>query len=92
MTTRLEKALQSKTAQHLLAAGLTFTSTGRQVDNGTLALAGIVNGHKVKYVITSAGVVRSNNFRVRIVQGDYPLDTYRRGLKTAAALLSKRLA
>ena len=91
MATRIITALQSKEALHLLSAGLKFVSTDRQLDNGTIALAGRVNKQNVKYEITASGCVLSNAFVARTVRGTYPLDQYRRGLKAAGELLAKRL-
>lgn len=92
MAIRIMNALQSKEAQQLLTAGLTFVSTDRQLDNGTIALAGRVNNQHVKYEITATGAVLSNAFVARQVYGEYPLDQYRRGLKAAGELLAKRMA
>lgn len=92
MAIRIINALQSKEAQKLIAAGLQFVSTDRQLDNGTIALAGRVKDQDVKYVITASGAVLSNEFVARQVRGEYPLDQYRRGLKAASELLAKRLA
>lgn len=91
MATRIETALLSDEARRLIAHGLQFVSTDRQLDNGTIVLAGTVQGAPVKYTITATGAVLSNRFVAREVHGQYPLDQYRKGLRAAGELLAKRL-
>lgn len=92
MATRIERAILSTEARELIAAGFWFDSSGRQLDNGTIAFAGVVNDKPVRYEITANGALISNKFVARRIRGDYPLDQYRRGLRAATQLLSKRLA
>jgi hypothetical protein len=92
MATRIAKALQSKEATKLITAGLSVASTDRQIDNGTIAFAGHVNGRPVRYEITASGALISNKFVARKLHGEYPLDQYQRGLRAAVKLLDKRLA
>lgn len=91
MATRIETALLSDEARRLIAHGLEFVSTDRQLDNGTIVFAGKVNDRPVQYAITAVGAVLSNRFVARSVRGQYPLDQYRKGLRAAGELLSKRL-
>jgi hypothetical protein len=92
MATRIAKVLATKEAHQLKLAGFRFASTDRQLDNGTIAFAGVVNNRYVKYEITATGAVLSNKFVARKVHGDYPLDQYHRGVRAALQLLTKRLA
>ena len=91
MTKTIERALQSKEAQTLLAAGLKVVSTDRQLANGTIALAGKVKRQPISYKITAAGAVLSNEYVARTVLADSPLKQYKAGLKAAGELLAKRL-
>jgi hypothetical protein len=92
MATRIIKALQSKDAKKLAAAGFWLASTDRQLDNGTIAFAGTVNGRPARYEITATGAVLSNKFVAREVRGDYPLEQYQRGIRAISQLLTKRLS
>jgi hypothetical protein len=92
MNKTLDKVLQSTELQALLSKGLKVVSTDRQLQNGTIALAGKVRKQSISYKITANGAVLSNEFRARTVTGAYPLQQYRAGLKAAGELLAKRIA
>lgn len=87
----LSKALDSQDAHQLLGNGVKLVSTQRQLDNGTISLAGTVRKQAISFKITATGAVMSNDFVVRYVSGTYPLQMYRAGLKTAVELLNKRM-
>lgn len=92
MTKSIDRALHTTEAYALLAKGLKFVSTDRQLSNGTIVLDGTIRKEHVKLAITPSGRVYSNGFKVRHVRGDYPLDMYRIGLKAAGELLAERFA
>jgi hypothetical protein len=83
-------ALQTKEAQELLNRGLKFTSSGRQVKNGTIVLRGRIKRQPVSYKITASGAVLSNEYVARQVFASTPKTLYKRGLAAAAELLEKR--
>lgn len=86
--TQVAAAQRSKAFQNLLASGLQFVSTDRQLQNGTLAFTGKIKaGRKTvrpSYAITANGAVISNEFVARRVS------SYREGLAAVAEILSKR--
>lgn len=90
MNTTIKKALVTREAHALLARGLKLISTERQLANGTIVLAGRIKKQDVSYKITASGAVLSNEFVARQANGNYPLDQYRRGLKAAHELFTKR--
>jgi hypothetical protein len=87
---------KTKQFQSLVAAGLKFSSTDRQLSNGSLAFTGkIGSGKKAirpKYVITANGAVISNEFVARRVRGTNLAQVYRNGLEAVSEILNKRLA
>lgn len=83
-------ALQTKEAQELLNRGLKFSSSGRQVKNGTIVLRGRIKKKPVSIKITANGAVLSNEFVARQVFAQTPKTLYRRGLLAANELVSKR--
>jgi len=82
-------AQKTKQFQNLIAAGLQFVSTDRQLANGSLAFTGKFKaGRKTvrpSYVVTANGAVLSNEFKARQV------GNYREGLAAVAEILSKRI-
>lgn len=90
MSKSLASVQKSKQFQNLIASGLKFVSTERQLANGTLAFTGKFgrgrNAFKPSYVITANGAVISNEFVARRVAG------YKQGLTAVAEILEKRLA
>lgn len=91
-TKTLKTIIRSPEAQVLLAAGLKFASTERQLLNGTIALTGKVKNRPVNYTITARGAVVSNGFVARQVCEVSDAQQYRAGLKAAGELFAKRLA
>lgn len=87
---RAVSALQTTEAQQLISAGLRFTSSTRQLLNGTLRFEGKLGTRKVQYCITANGAVISNNFTARRVKGRTAAEKYRAGLRSAVQLLNKR--
>lgn len=87
----LDKALDAPEAHALLATGLKLASSFQQLTNGTIVLAGTVRKQPIEYTISASGNVFSNGFKARTVRGEYPLDQYRRALKAANELLTKRV-
>ncbi len=92
----IASAQKTKQFQNLLAAGLQFTSTDRQLANGTLAFTGKFKaGRKTvrpSYVVTANGAVISNEYVARRVSGPTQVATYREGLEAVAEILSKRIS
>lgn len=88
----IQKALQSKEGQALLAKGLKLVSTDRQLANGTIYLKGKVKKQAVNYKITAVGAVLSNEYVARQVFGTSEQNQYRLGLAAAGELLAKREA
>lgn len=90
MNKQLTAATRTKQFQSLIGAGLKMVSTERQLENGTIALAGKVgrgrNAAKVSYTISADGNVRSNRFVARRV------NDYKEGLTAVQELLTKRIA
>ena len=82
-------AQKTKQFQNLIAAGLQFVSTDRQLANGSLAFTGKFKaGRKTvrpSYVVTANGAVISNEYVARQV------GSYRSGLEAVAEILSKRI-
>jgi hypothetical protein len=91
-TKTLQTIIRSPEAQVLLAAGLKFVSTDRQLANGTIALTGKVKNRPVSYKVTASGAVYSNGFIARDVYESSDAQQYRAGLKAAGELFAKRLA
>lgn len=87
---RAVSALQMTEAQQLISAGLRFTSSTRQLLNGTLQFEGKLGARKVQYCITANGAVISNNFTARRVKARSAAAKYRAGLHAAVELLNKR--
>lgn len=85
------RALQSPEAQALIASGLNLVSTSRQLQNGTIALAGRVNKQPVSFKITATGAVLSNEFVARQAFGETPYAQYKEALAQAGELLAKRV-
>lgn len=89
MNKQISAATKTKAFQQLLAAGLKFTSTERQLENGTIALRGKIgrgrNRSEVSYAITASGAVLSNEFVARRVAN------YKEGLTAVNELLTKRV-
>jgi hypothetical protein len=94
----LAAAQRTKQFNALIAAGLTLSSTDRQLQNGTLAFTGKVRvGRKTirpTYAVTASGAVLSNEFVARRVDDDIvgSIDGYRQGLVAVSEILSKRVA
>lgn len=90
MNKQISAATKTKTYQQLINAGLKMVSTERQLENGTIALAGKVgrgrNRATVNYTISADGNVRSNRFVARRVEN------YREGLSAVQELLAKRIS
>lgn len=90
MNKQINAATRTKQFQSLLSSGLKLTSTERQLDNGTIALAGTFGrGRKatrVSYAITANGAVLSNEFVARRVAN------YKEGLSAVQELLTKRIS
>ena len=88
MNKQLSAATKTKQYQQLIDSGLKLVSTERQLENGTIALAGKVGRGRaratVNYTISADGNVRSNRFVARRVEN------YREGLTAVQELLSKR--
>jgi hypothetical protein len=81
----IKKVLKSKTFEKLLlSTKLKFVSTERQIQNGTIALAGKIKKKAVSYSICASGAVLSNKFVARRV------NDYREGLEAVSELVSKR--
>ena len=90
MNKTLTKALQSPEMKALQAAGLKVVSTDRQLENGTIALAGKIRKQPVSYKVTATGAVLSNEFVARRVTGDTEYKQYKAGLQAVVDLASKR--
>jgi hypothetical protein len=90
MNRTLSSATKTKQFQSLLASGLKVVSTERQLENGTIALAGKIgrgrNAQSVKYAVTANGAVLSNEFVARRVEN------YRQGFEAVQELLAKRIS
>jgi hypothetical protein len=81
----LKSTLRSKGFQTLLADHkLKLVSTERQLENGTIALAGKIRKQAVSYKITAAGAVLSNEFVARRVED------YREGIQAVTELADRR--
>jgi hypothetical protein len=91
MNKTIVRAIESAESQSLVSQGLKLVSTQRQLQNGTIALSGTVQGQEVSYKITANGIVLSNDYVARKVKGSYPLQQYRAGLRAAGELLAKRI-
>ena len=86
----ITQALRSREAKQLLSRGLRFSSTPKQVENGTLAFVGKIKRKNVNFKITSCGAVLSNEYVARRVMGETENQMYREGLRAAIELLDKR--
>ena len=88
----VNKAMASPEGMALLKAGLKLKSTGQQLENGTICLAGHVKKRPVSYMVTWNGAVLSNRFVVKQVIEATEAKMYRAGLAKAMSLLEKRKA
>lgn len=86
------RVVDTQEARELLARGLRFVSSARQLTNGTISLYGRVGKERVKYKITANGAVMSNDFVARRAKGDDIVAQYRDGLKQAGELFAKRFS
>ena len=77
-----------KTLQGL---GLKVVSTDRQLQNGTIALAGKIRRQPVSYKVTATGAVLSNEFVARRVTGETEYKQYKAGLKAVVELAERRV-
>jgi hypothetical protein len=90
MTESMVVAFKCKAAQELMKRGLQFCSTPRQIENGTIALQGVIQGTPVSYKITLAGNVTSNKFVVCAVWDLTRSKMYKQGLEVILELVQKR--
>lgn len=94
----LTAATRTKQFTALTSAGLSFVSTDKQLQNGTLAFTGKFKvGRKTlrpKYAVTAQGAVISNEFVARRVDENLvgSTDGYRQGLQYISEILNKRLS
>lgn len=89
MTRNIASVLRTKQFKKLQERGLQLVSTDRQLENGTIALAGKFKAGrktiKPSYQITANGAVISNEYVARRVNG------YTEGLMAVSEILTKRL-